>query len=502
MTKKKPAPTPTARSLHRGLAQRRTPESVAADVRVLLDDVADRAHQVAGGPLTDAELRTLPTRESWYSSSMSAEWERVTDLSKPLAVLGELMNGVTHGQIDFAAAASDPDTIRENLAAVRSYLALPPGPLSFKTSRLNRAQRKKVSLGHLSRRRYDKLFRLVARLSVYADELEDQQGLARLARFAKIGLAVDVPYRDFAASRTTACFVAYYAANLARRSQFIAGPQKRAFNKGSETLFRRLEKDPDASWYAVAHVFPRSDVVARLSVEQRVDLLDKARAVMEETAGRLGAIAATAESRFDTMIVKRGDDSSTWNALAGAWNKARDVWFAMAWAIEPSLLDAFSPGKVLRLMAADVAAWHRAKGGGLDPNTRVWALLPRPWEVFTGEATCTRAQVETACREASVDPEESGWTKPRPRTSVDEVSLTPETVYGVVVDHPDLARLLRRARWFSGKDVRPLPYGTVTPTVERDAHGFATLATITPSAVAVAEPDGDDREWGDWDDEE
>ena len=30
-----------------------------------------------------------------------------------------------------------------------------------------------------------------------------------------------------------------------------------------------------------------------------------------------------------SMIVRRGNDSSTWNLMAGAWNKLRDGWFAL-----------------------------------------------------------------------------------------------------------------------------------------------------------------------------
>ena len=61
-------------------------------------------------------------------------------------------------------------------------------------------------------------------------------------------------------------------------------------------------------------------------------------------------------------------------------------------------LDALCFGKVLRLMAADVARWHQLSGGGLDPNTFVWSELPLPWEVLSGDATCTRQQVEEVCR--------------------------------------------------------------------------------------------------------
>ena len=49
---------------------------------------------------------------------------------------------------------------------------------------------------------------------------------------------------------------------------------------------------------------------------------------------------------------------------------------ALLYALDmDEVLDQMCPGKVLRLMAADVAFWHRAVGGGLEPDTAVWAEL-------------------------------------------------------------------------------------------------------------------------------
>jgi hypothetical protein len=115
------------------------------------------------------------------------------------------------------------------------------------------------------------------------------------------------------------------------------------------------------------------------------------------------------------------------------------------------LLDVICPGKVLRLMAADVAAWLRALGGGLEPDTAVWAELPPPWEVLSDRAVCTRSTVEETCRRLGVDPEKSGWTRARRGRTVAEFRPTPELVPGVTVCHPGPARFLRRLGAFSGK---------------------------------------------------
>jgi hypothetical protein len=152
------------------------------------------------------------------------------------------------------------------------------------------------------------------------------------------------------------------------------------------------------------------------------------------------------------MVVKKGDDSSTWNQVANAWNKGRDAWFALLDAMDCSRgLERFCPGKVMRLMAGDVAAWHRESGGDLDPQTKVWASLPLPWMVIAGDEECPLKEVHTACARFGIDPIASGWTNARKGNAVSEFKPTPELVHGVDVGHPKLAQLFRRWGVFSGK---------------------------------------------------
>jgi hypothetical protein len=73
----------------------------------------------------------------------------------------------------------------------------------------------------------------------------------------------------------------------------------------------------------------------------------------------------------ETMIVRRGNDSNTWNNTAGAWDKARASWIALLQAMGMTEeLDSMCFGKVLRLMAAEVASWHRLSGGELEQDTK------------------------------------------------------------------------------------------------------------------------------------
>jgi hypothetical protein len=156
-----------------------------------------------------------------------------------------------------------------------------------------------------------------------------------------------------------------------------------------------------------------------------------------------------------TMIVRRGMDSSTWNAMASAYNAARSAWIGcVAAAGALPLLEPALPGKVMRLMAADLAYWHQSAGGDVDANTVVFARLPLPWEVLEGTARCTAGDVRAACAEAGMDASASGWTAPLPDGEVAEYRPTPELVHGITVADPAWAGLLRRGGAFSGKKIR------------------------------------------------
>jgi hypothetical protein len=50
---------------------------------------------------------------------------------------------------------------------------------------------------------------------------------------------------------------------------------------------------------------------------------------------------------------------------------------------------------------------------------------------------------------------------------------TPELVHGVTVSHPELASVLRKSGWFSGKGFEPLPTEVGDIVVTRDVTGAA-----------------------------
>ena len=249
--------------------------------------------------------------------------------------------------------------------------------------------------------------------------------------------------------------MSYYAARMKLRSEFTIAGQQKPFDDMAAALLHLCEEDPETSWHAIAHVFPRADVLARLTEQHKGELLGRWFAILSELADRLENAWRRTDIDLSTMIVRRGNDSSTWNLFAGAWNRARDHWIALVEALGiDALLDQMLPGKVMRLMAADVAAWHRREGGDVHPDTRIWAELPKPWEVLRLETRSDRAMVEAVCARVGVDPVKSGWSAARPRTAVQAFRPTPELVHGVNVGNPYMANFLKRLGAFSGRPLR------------------------------------------------
>ena len=372
---------------------------------------------------------------------------------KQLAKARELVRSFLGGALPESDDSSEVEKLVDDFNALIGKVR---DANSFQTDRLNRSARSARGLT-LSRRRYDKLFRLATRLEDRLARLRAAEAKHRLLLVGKAALAPDLTIEHFNGHVPSAAFVAYYAARMKLRSEFTIGGQQKPFDDLAAALLAICEEDPQSGWYAIAHVFPRSDVLARLTGEQKGLLLGRWFNILSETAERLEDAYRRTDIDLETMIVRRGNDSSTWNLFAGAWNRARDHWIALVDAMGMNaLFDHMLPGKVMRLMAADVAAWHRSAGGGVHPDTNVWKDLPKPWEALRLERPCDRTMIERACAAHGVDPVKGGWSAPRPRTGVAEFRPTPELVHGVSVGNPYLAAYLKAAGAFSGKQSKPM----------------------------------------------
>lgn len=431
-------------ALFQSLHMRKRPEDVADLVLQHLKDDLTRGERKVVQKAAQGSLR----QRIFGYTSMLQDFARPVGLQTYVATAQDLF---TSAYPLTPEACSQPDAVEQFIRHINEEIARHFGASNFLADRLDRHARRAAGLD-LSKRQYNKRFRHLMRMEHKLHTLIQEQRKLTFTRVGKSGLAHMLSWDDFGTDPNTACFIAYYTARRNLRSEFTIYGQERPYDEIADTLFQRCQHGAQTNWWAIAHVFSTPEVLGHLTDEQKGVLLGMWFTLLHDIALLLKFVWERSAIDRSTMVVRRGNDSSTWNTTASAWNTARSAWIAVLFAMgAEEILETVCFGKVLRLMAADVVAWHRSAGGQLDPNTLVWNELPLPWEVLSGIHACPRVTVEEVCRKHGVDPIKAGWTWTPPPTRVASYKPTPELVHGVSVANPLLANVLRDAGFFSGK---------------------------------------------------
>lgn len=457
----------TLESLYQSLKERKRPEDIAAAILVILEG---QLHQEDQQLLQKAAQGALKYKPYGYTS-MSQTFAKPSLKRSQLNTALELFGLEEEQKLAF----DSEEEVLELIAQLNKQIHKVMGENDFLTHRLNKVERKALGWD-ISKRQYNKRWRVVKRLEKKVNKLTLELKKIELQKVGKHGLFHLLEWEEFSKDLNTACFIAYYNARCNLRSIFTNSSQARPYDEIADRLFQRCcgmvrkktfwgrvlqtkqEEPVTTNWLAIAYGYTSQEVLEHLTEEEKGKLLGTWTQLLEEIALMLGNLWAENDINRKTMIVQRGNDSTTWNNTASAWNKARDQWMNLIYSLGlESLLEQLCFGKVLRLMAADVAAWHRRSGGGLEPNTEVWNQLPLPWEVFQGQAQCTRQMVVHACAKVGLDPEKSGWIAPK-KHGIAAFTPTPELVHGVAVHNAFLATILRQQGYFSGKPKKIQPH--------------------------------------------
>ena len=434
------------RELFSSLQMRKRPEDIA---QLILKTPEIR---LCDSSRTNLELaaRGALARNKYGFSSMSDQFFMPVDFEKSLSKGKELFPSVDTevglGQL--------PEHAHEFIELASPKIGSKPYHFDFLGDRLNNEQRRAAEL-NISKRQYNKRFRYLRRLEKKKKALSVELRKRQFTLISKSRLASFISEENFFSDPLSAAFISYYTARCNLRSEFTAGRQQRPFDEIADQLLKDCQATETTNWLAIAHVYPDSEVLEHLSDEQKGKLLGIWFSLLCEIAELLKKVWLHSNISRETMIVQRGNDSTTWNNTAGAWNKARSSWFNLLFSLGmEDLIEAACPGKVLRLMAADVVAWHAQEGGTLEQDTKVWNAIPSPWEVLSGETVCTRDFVRKICQRYGVDPIQKGWIAPPPTKKVAKFKPTPELVHGVTVAHPGLAKILKSYGVFSGKPIK------------------------------------------------
>ncbi|NML40263.1 hypothetical protein HHL17_23895 [Chitinophaga sp. G-6-1-13] len=454
-------------TLYESLRLRKRPEDIAVLIKDVLQENLDTKEMRQLNKAASGALRN----KVWQYTSML---EKFADVSGAQVQVGRAIQLFKTDDAADMSAYDDPLVVEAFLAKVSAVIHKNPGYSDYKTDRLNREERMAAGLD-ISRRQYNKLFRCLRHLDKKLHTMIREHKKSLFQRIGKHGFAEDISREDFMKDVNSACFIAYYNARCNLRSEFTVSGQQRAYDEIADMLLQRCLYEPEtadwwdimpskrqprqedtANWWAIAQVYPDQEVLRKLSPEQQGMLLGKWTTLLEQVAAFLEDLWQTNEINRQSMVVQPGNDSSTWNNTANAWNKARDGWMNLIYALGMEfILEEMCFGKVMRLIAGDVAAWHHLTGSKGDTNLTVWNQVPLPWEVLSGKTTCTRERVLAACKAVNLDPERSGWIAPRTHQPVPFLP-TPELVHGVTVSNPYLATLLKQHKYFSGKGATPL----------------------------------------------
>ena len=411
------------------------------------------------------------------------------DFAKPVGAERQVSKAAEIFKVAYppsAAECLDPATVDAFMRRIAPIIKAIPGMLDFRGNRLNREQRRGAGLD-LNHRQYNKRFRILARMEDKIARMMRNAFKYDMARSSKSGMATKLSLEELSKDLNTACFVAYLTARMSVRSVFTNTSQERAFDEISQMLYKRaINGTPD--WWSIAHVHTEREVLENLSEHEKGRLLSETFNQLKEIGEFLETIWRTTNVNRATLIVQRGNDSTTWNQSAGAWNKAREAWVALVYNLGlDSILDTMCPGKVLRLMAADVVHWHSYGKGSLEdalhPDTKVWRDLPAPWDVLSGKAQCPRTLVEQVCDKYAVN--RGGWCAPRPAKLAVAYKPTPKLVHGVAVANPHLAKLLRDQGAFSGQGLRgdmvALAMALVPEQIVHDEAGAVIMVKNPPA---------------------
>ncbi|MEU4690389.1 hypothetical protein [Actinoplanes sp. NPDC023714] len=467
--------------LHRGIRERRTPQDVAQDIVEL-----GAKHWLSAAGTRDLYAMARYQRTP-AGSSMPATWRHHPGLARAYEAARSAVDAITPmagPEVDPA----DPASLRRWLGAALTMLRLPdeePWPArrtiprrpvptpswnggthlqlrkpsgarggrgghADARDRMDAAARRALLPG-VPVRAYRRAVRAVLHLQQRTEVLAAERDREASVAFGKARLAYLVTEEEFTACPVTAAFTAYYVARLNMRTVFTSGRQARPMDTLGEQLLAAALAAPTCRPWVLATVLTRWSVLDRLDDEQCGRLMGL---YYEQLAASARSLRRAYDVRRDPahMVVRAGDDSSTWNSASRAFNQARTGWLNLTRGLGyDDVVEASCPGKVPALVAADVAAWHRRDGNDQQTDVLVWADLPVPWDVVLGDDTCSAEMVRRACLRHGVDPEANGWTQPYRQDFTELPAPARDLVHGVTVSSPTLAGVLRQIGVFSGQ---------------------------------------------------
>jgi hypothetical protein len=134
----------------------------------------------------------------------------------------------------------DPQVLQTFIVSTAEEIKKEYGKNHFIGDRLSKMERKALGI-ELSKRQYNKRFRLLKRLEQKQHILTREGRKAEFNGVAKHGLAHQITFEEFSVDENTACFIAYYTARSNLRSEFTIFGQQSPYDEIADMLFDRLQ---------------------------------------------------------------------------------------------------------------------------------------------------------------------------------------------------------------------------------------------------------------------
>lgn len=281
------------------------------DRRIRPEDLLAALEQLLGARLSPNERRQFQQARVQANQFNPFGWSsRSRDFHRPGALDLQVAGQLFITPLPPMAERTNVARLGQYLEAAGAEIGKRSGHNDFLRDRLNQAARHAAGL-ELSRRQYNKRFRLAQRLERKRATLTLELEKRTLTLMGKSRLASTLSLEAFAADEMTAAFIAYYTARCHVRSEFTNTAQARPYDELADLLFGHCRGSATTNWWAIAHVYPDVEVLANLSDDQKGMLLGRFSAVRSSTAELMGEVWATSTFERETMIVRRGNDSST-----------------------------------------------------------------------------------------------------------------------------------------------------------------------------------------------
>lgn len=186
-----------------------------------------------------------------------------------------------------AVDVDDPISVLEFAALAGAEIGWDPARTDFLADRLNREARADAGV-ELSKRQYNRRFRVLRRLSAKEGRLERARKMRRMTMLAAAGFVGSIDRDRFRAGPDAACFIAYFTSRRKPRREFSPAGRENPFDQVADLLFERLTARSD--WAMIGLACPAWDVLRKLRPEQLGALLGRWFAATRSVATELGEL--------------------------------------------------------------------------------------------------------------------------------------------------------------------------------------------------------------------